>query len=73
MFTLWPAYAAFQENEAGSIEVGKRADFTVFATDIMQVPETEILQARVIMTVIGGEVVHHAYPLPLAGEGAEGG
>ncbi len=58
MFTLWPAYAAFEEKEAGSIEVGKRADFTVFATDIMQVPEAEILQSRAAMTVIGGEVVH---------------
>jgi predicted amidohydrolase YtcJ len=57
MFTLGPAYAAFQEKDKGSIEVGKRADFTVFATDIMQIPETEILKSRAVMTVIGGEVV----------------
>lgn len=61
MFTLWPAYAAFQEKEAGSIEVGKRADFTVFATDIMQVPEAEILQSRATMTVIGGEVLQETF------------
>jgi predicted amidohydrolase YtcJ len=30
MFTLWPAYASFREAELGTIEVGKRADFTAF-------------------------------------------
>ena len=32
MFTLWPAYAAFQEKDKGSIEVGKLADLTVLST-----------------------------------------
>ena len=35
MFTIWPAYAAFQEDITGSIEVGKRADISVFDTDFM--------------------------------------
>lgn len=60
MLTLWPAYAAFQEQERGSIEVGKLADFTVLSADIMQLPETEILKARVICTIIGGEVAYEA-------------
>ena len=30
MFTIWPAYGAFQEDKRGSVEVGKYADFTVF-------------------------------------------
>jgi len=63
MLTLWPAYAAFQENERGTIEVGKLADFTVLSADIMQVPEAEILKARAVMTIIGGEVVHEVRPI----------
>lgn len=58
MFTIWPAYAAFEEDDKGSIEVGKLADFTVFSNDIMKIPESEILKTRCAMTVIGGEVVY---------------
>jgi hypothetical protein len=57
MFTIWPAYAAFEENDKGSIEVGKLADFTVLAHDIMKIPEPEILKTRAEMTIIGGEIV----------------
>jgi predicted amidohydrolase YtcJ len=57
MFTIWPAYAAFEENDKGSIESGKLADFTVLSSDIMKIPEPEILKTRCVMTVIGGEVV----------------
>ena len=45
MFTLWPAYAAFEENDKGSIEVGKLADFTVLSQDIMKIPEPELLNS----------------------------
>jgi predicted amidohydrolase YtcJ len=58
MFTLWPAYAAFEEKDKGSIEVGKLADFTVLSQDIMKIPEKEILETRNEMTVIGGEIVY---------------
>ena len=57
MFTLWPAYAAFEENDKGSIEPGKLADFTVLSNDIMKIPEPEILKTRCVMTIIGGEIV----------------
>ena len=58
MFTIWPAYAAFEEKEKGSVEVGKLADFTVLSQDIMKIPEPEILKTRVEMTIIGGEIVY---------------
>ncbi|PYK78744.1 MAG: amidohydrolase [Verrucomicrobia bacterium] len=58
MFTLWPAYAAFEEKDKGSIEVGKLADFTVLSNDLMKIPESEILKTRCEMTIIGGEVVY---------------
>jgi predicted amidohydrolase YtcJ len=57
MFSIWPAYAAFEEKDKGSIEVGKLADFTVLSQDIMKIPEPEILTTTCVMTVIGGEVV----------------
>ncbi len=60
MFTLWPAYASFQEQSLGTVEPGKRADFTVFSKDIMTVPEAELLTAKPVMTVIDGEIVYRA-------------
>ncbi|GAB4517633.1 MAG: amidohydrolase [Parvularculaceae bacterium] len=60
MLTLWPAYAAFQEDILGTIEPGKRADFTIFDRDLMTVPEAEILEAQVVMTVVDGEIVYRA-------------
>jgi predicted amidohydrolase YtcJ len=53
-------YAAFQERDRGSIEVGKLADFTVLSTDIMTIPEPQILTSNVVMTISGGEVVYAA-------------
>ena len=60
MFTIWAAYAAFEEQLRGSIEVGKLADFTILSADIMKIPDAEILKTRCLMTIIGGEVVYEA-------------
>jgi predicted amidohydrolase YtcJ len=57
MFTIWPAYAAFEEDVKGTIEVGKYADLTVLLADVMTVPEPEILTTKCLMTVIAGEIV----------------
>ncbi len=58
LFTAAPAYAAFMEDDLGTIETGKIADFTVFDRDIMTVSEAEILQAETVMTVVHGEIVY---------------
>lgn len=58
LFTSAPAYAAFMEADLGTIEVGKLADFTVFDRDLMTIPESEILQAETVMTVVHGEIVY---------------
>jgi len=58
MFTIWPAYAVFEEKDKGSIEVGKLADFAVLSQDIMKIPERGILETRNEMTVIGGEIIY---------------
>ena len=60
MFTIWPAFAAFEEKLRGSIAVGKLADLTILSADIMRIPEAEILKTRCVMTVIGGEIVYEA-------------
>jgi predicted amidohydrolase YtcJ len=60
VLTRGPAHAAFEEHARGSIEPGKLADFSVFSTDLMTIPEAEIPAAQVVMTVIGGEVVYTA-------------
>lgn len=56
--TLAAAYAAFEEQDKGSIEVGKLADLTVLNQDLISVPEAEILDTRVLMTIVGGAVVY---------------
>ncbi len=58
--TIWPAYAGFQEKILGSLTPGKYADFVVLDRDIMKVPDTEILGARVTSTWIGGRAVYQA-------------
>lgn len=55
-YTLNNAWAAFQEDELGSLTVGKRGDVTVLDLDILTVAEEEIPGAQVEMTVVGGEV-----------------
>ena len=58
MFTIWPAFASFQEKDKGSIEIGKLADFTVLSSDIMKIPEPDILKTQNAMTIVGGEIVY---------------
>ena len=55
-YTLNSAYAAFEEELKGSIEVGKLADIVVLSRDIMTVPEEQIPTARVDTTILGGEI-----------------
>lgn len=57
-YTIWAAYGAFMEDQVGSIELGKLADFTILDRDIMTIPEEEILATKVVMTIIGGEIVY---------------
>jgi len=58
MFTASAAYAIGREAELGTLEVGKRADLTVFSRDLMTVPVADIPGAEARMTIIGGRVVH---------------
>lgn len=54
--TIWAAYSNFEEDEKGSIEVGKFADFIILDQDIMTVDAKDIPNIKVLKTVVDGEV-----------------
>ncbi len=56
--TLWAAYANFEENEKGSIEAGKFADFVILDKNIMSVEIDSVPSIKAIGTYLGGEKVH---------------
>ncbi len=59
-YTIWAAYAAFQEDILGSIEIGKYADFTILDRDILTIEHAEILNTKPIYTIVGGEIRYRA-------------
>lgn len=57
-FSIWAAYAAFEEKQKGTIEEGKLADLVVLSDDIMEIEPERILKTSVRYTIIGGDVVY---------------
>ena len=57
-YTAWGAYASFEENLKGTIEVGKLADLAVLSTNILEAKDEEILKIKTDLTVIDGQVVY---------------
>jgi hypothetical protein len=55
--TIWAAKASFEENEKGSLERGKMADFVILDIDLMTATPQQILNAKIKSTWIGGEKV----------------
>ena len=58
LFTKNAAYASYTEDENGTIEVGKNADFVVLEKNIYEIDPDEIKATKVDMTVLGGEIVY---------------
>lgn len=58
--TLWAAYANFEEEIKGSIEVGKLADMVILKQDIMNIDIHEVPQVEVIATIVDGNIVYRA-------------
>ncbi|MEW5866367.1 MAG: amidohydrolase [Bacillota bacterium] len=56
-YTLGAAYASGEETIKGSISAGKLADFVVLSRDIFAIPPDEIIQIKVLTTVLAGQVV----------------
>ena len=56
--TIWGAYANFEENLKGSITPGKYADFVILDRDIMEIETYRIPSARVVATILNGEIVY---------------
>lgn len=57
-FTMGGAYASFEEDIKGSIEEGKLADMVVLSRNIFEIPEEEIKDVEVEMTIFNGEIVN---------------
>lgn len=57
-YTLNAAYAAFEEQQKGSLAPGKLADIVVLSKDLLTVPDDEILSTQVVRTIVGGKTVY---------------
>lgn len=52
--TIWAAYSNFEEDEKGSIEPGKVADFVILSDDIMTIPIDSVLNLKAEQVFVGG-------------------
>ena len=62
-YTVWPAYAAFEEENTGALEPGRWADITVMDVDPLNLGATEpgeLLNGSILFTIVGGEIVYRA-------------
>jgi predicted amidohydrolase YtcJ len=57
-FTLDAAYSAFMEQDVGSLEAGKRADFIVLDKNIFETPVANIPAIKVLQTWLDGGLVY---------------
>ncbi|HEV8308066.1 MAG TPA: amidohydrolase [Methylomirabilota bacterium] len=61
-YTRGSAYAAFEEELKGTIEVGKLADLVALSVDPLAATPAEVRDAKVLLTVVGGRIVHDGRP-----------
>ncbi|SEW41479.1 amidohydrolase [[Clostridium] fimetarium] len=61
MFTYNGAYASFEEDKKGSIEVGKLADLVMLSEDITAIHPDKLMEVEVLMTIIDGKIVYTKY------------
>jgi predicted amidohydrolase YtcJ len=73
-YTIDGAYASFEENEKGSLAVGKLADIVVVSPDVFRAPPEALLRTEVLLTIMDGRIVYRAsrFPTPDDGSPASG-
>ena len=59
-YTLDNAFAAFEEEQKGSLEVGKLADIVILSIDLLSCTDEEILETKVLYTIVDGEIKYQA-------------
>jgi hypothetical protein len=64
-YTTGGAYAEFAEKDKGTIRSGKLADIIVLDKDLFKVPADELMDVKVVLTIVGGKVVHDGRPAPV--------
>jgi predicted amidohydrolase YtcJ len=50
------AFAAFEEKEKGSLELGKYADLILLSENLVTCKEEDILKTKVLLTIVGGKI-----------------
>ena len=56
--TIWGAYYLLRENQIGSLTKGSFADYLVLDRDYLTIPEDDIPNTRILMSVVGDKVIH---------------
>jgi hypothetical protein len=59
-YTINAAWLMHQEDKTGSIEVGKQADIAILDRQLFEIPAAEISEARVLLTMLAGDVIYSA-------------
>ena len=59
-YTLDNAFAAFEEDQKGSLEIGKLADIVILSNDLLSCTDEEILETKVLYTIVDGEIKYQA-------------
>ena len=62
LYTMGSAWVTSEDEELGSIEVGKRADLVVLTDDYLSIPEDQIRKLRSVLTLVDGRVVYSSPP-----------
>ena len=58
MFTSWAAFGGFDEHRRGQIAMGYDADFTVLSNNPLIQKPSEVLNLKVIYTIVNGRIVY---------------